>query len=256
VDKVTVPRVIPMIQLHQDDAVKTVQFRSPKYIGDPINTIRIFSDRCADEVLVIDIGAARGKYGIQLSLLDRLVSEAFMPFCYGGGIRSIQQANELFGLGIEKVLVRWRGEQTTDLIREISTRWGAQAVTVCIDYVRRIRTRRQRNFFAVDEILFQMKMVEMSGAGEVAIQSVDKDGTMSGFDLEVIRRVSKDCGIQLMALGGSGRRTDIAQAIAAGASAVACGSLFVYRNSDRAVLINYPDVEEIENLIQVQNSFS
>jgi cyclase len=249
----TAARVIPVLQIFRDEAIKTIQFASSQYIGDPINSVRLFSELCADELVVMDIGAANGKYPIQLKLLSSLTSEAFMPFGYGGGVRSLYHAVKLFELGIEKVLIRWRGNETARLVEEISNLWGNQAVSVVIDYVDRKKLMpRSPLAYSRQQVVGLVKRIQDAGAGEIVIQSVDRDGTMLGFDLDLIRDVKSESRVQLVALGGAGTRQDVSQAIHAGATGVAAGSLFVFRDVNKAVLINYPTEIELKSLISLQ----
>lgn len=248
-ESVTEARIIPVLQILKDEAVKTVQFGKPHYIGDPINSVKLFSDYCADELVVMDIGAARGNYPIQLDLLSRMTSEAFMPFGYGGGVRDINHADKLFALGIEKVLIRWRGPESEPLIQDVSRTWGCQAVSVVIDYVNHKRLKF-RNIPCIkrEDVVGQIQKIQDAGAGELVVQSVDRDGTMSGFDLDLIGEVIENLSIQLVALGGAGSSQDISRALHAGASAVAAGSFFVFRDQEKAVLINYPSESQLKSL--------
>lgn len=245
----TAARVIPVLQIFKDKAVKTIQFSSSQYIGDPINSVRLFSELCADELVVMDIGAAKGSYPIQIELLSSLTSEAFMPFGYGGGVRNLNHAEKLFDLGIEKILIRWRGNETARLVEEISGLWGSQAVSVVVDYVDQKRFMSRSPLVHVrQQVVGLVKHIQDAGAGEIVIQSVDRDGTMTGYDLDLIRDVKNESQVQLVALGGAGTRQDVSQAIQAGATGVAAGSLFVFRDIKKAVLINYPTEVELKSL--------
>ena len=246
----TFARVIPVIQIHRDEAVKTISFKPKHYIGDPVNSVRLFSDKCADEVMVIDIGASRGEYPLQVELLSRMTAEAFMPFGYGGGIKSAADASRIFSLGVEKVIVRWRGEQTGRLVRSIAESWGSQAVSVAVDYFdRRPFSLKTAPLISRKDVSSQIRAIEESGAGEIILQSVDRDGSMGGLYLELLAEVSTISSVQLVALGGAESLRGLSLGLNSGASAVAAASLFLFRDSNRAVLINYPSEMQLMSII-------
>jgi len=219
------PRVIPTLLLKDGGLVKTVKFSNPTYIGDPINAVRIFNDREADELVFLDIEGI-----IQLSLVKKVAEEAYMPFAVGGGIQNLSQARKLFEVGAEKVVIKTH----TKIIPEIANVFGSQSIIACIDVSDNIPIKRAR-------------LVESLGAGEIILQSSAKDGTRDGYDLTLIKSISSVVNIPVIALGGAGSIKDFSKAIAAGASAVSAGSLFVYHNG--GILINYPDKEELEKII-------
>lgn len=215
------PRVIPVLLLQDGGLVKTVGFDNPTYIGDPINAVKIFNDREADELVFLDIEGT-----ISLDLVEKVGEEANMPFAIGGGIYSLVQVKELLGAGAEKVVVKTH----TEIIPGVAEVFGSQSIIACIDVVGELPLDRAR-------------FVESLGAGEILLQSVGRDGKGVGYDLDLIRVVSSAVGIPVIALGGAGSLDDFSRAIGAGASAVAAGSLFVYHNG--GILINYPDKEEL-----------
>lgn len=242
-------RVIPILLLQDGELVKTVRFAKPKYVGDPINAVRIFNDKEADEIVILDISATRKSRGPNFELLERIASEAFMPLAYGGGIRSWEDARRLMRLGIEKVVLNTAAFETPDLIREISARVGSQAVVVSIDAKKGmfgghgafIRGKR----VGTDPVALAKKAVEY-GAGEIMINSVDHDGMMEGYDLALVRSVTGALGIPVIAAGGAGGMKDLVAVTAeAGASAAAAGSLFVFYGPRKAVLITFPSQAEI-----------
>jgi cyclase len=244
-------RVIPCLLLRGQGLVKTVKFKNPVYIGDPTNAVRIFNDKEVDELVFLDITASREDRGPQFELLARMTSECFMPLCYGGGIRTIGEMRKLFALGIEKVAINTAAVERPAFVREAAEQFGSSSIVVSIDVKRRMlgryevvamgaqrRTGAEPATWAAD--------MEREGAGEILLTSVDRDGTMTGYDLELTRAVTSAVGIPVIACGGAGSLTDLGKAISeGGASAVAAGSLFVFHGPHRAVLITYPSQAEL-----------
>ena len=242
------PRLIPVLLL--DSArrlVKTVNFGERTYIGDPINVVRLFNEKEVDEICVLDIDASREGREPNFGFLRELASECFMPLAYGGGITAVDQCDRLCRDGVEKLVL---GSQALnhDLLRAISRDLGSQAVVACID-VRGgssgkcfIRNARQDTSLTPFELC---RKVEDAGAGEIILQSVDRDGTRTGFDLELIRTVAARSRVPIVALGGAGGNKHLASALAAGSSAAASGSAFSFIGRLRAVLISYPDHADI-----------
>jgi cyclase len=242
-------RVIPILLLQNRELVKTVRFAKPKYIGDPINAVRIFNDKEADEIVILDISATKNNRGPNFELLERITSEAFMPLAYGGGVRSWEDVRRLMRLGIEKIVLNTAAFETPGLIRDIASRVGSQAVVVSIDakkgmfggYGSYIRGKRVGD----DPVSLAKKAVE-HGAGEIMINSVDHDGMMEGYDLGLVRSVTGAVCIPVIAAGGAGGMKDLAAVTRdAGASAAAAGSLFVFYGPRKAVLITFPSQKEI-----------
>jgi len=244
-------RVIPCLLMAAGGLVKTERFRRPRYIGDPINAVRIFNDKFVDEIALFDIEASRLGRPPDLELVEKIISEAFMPFCYGGGVRSVEDAERLFAIGVEKVSVNAAAIERPDLVSRLADRFGSQSVVVAVD-TRRGSWRAPRVFnhssgkpLAAKPGEYARSMQER-GAGELFVTSVDRDGTMSGYDLEVLRSITAAVDIPVIACGGAGSMADIVQVVSeAGASAAAAGSLFVYRGRRRGVLISYPGQEEL-----------
>lgn len=243
------PRVIPVLLLDNSGLVKTVRFGKPTYIGDPINAVRLFNDMEVDELVVLDINASRECRGPNYTLIKELAGEAFMPLCYGGGVRTADEFARLFDLGLEKVSVDQGAVRNPDLIRDASVRFGSQSVVVCID----IRSSRlggargwdylsKKKLAAPESIARKM---EQAGAGELFLSFVDRDGVMKGMDLPTIQSVSRHVSIPVVALGGAGSLEDLVAASAAGADAVAAGSIFVYHGHTKGILINYPSQPEL-----------
>ena len=243
-------RVIPCLLLRGQGLVKTVRFTQPTYIGDPINAVKIFNDREVDELAFLDITATREHRDPSFDQVRDIASECFMPVCYGGGIRTVDHARRLFSLGVEKVLINTAAAESPGLVTEIANDFGSQSVMVGVD-VKRDWLGRQRVFVRCGRtstgrapVPYAREMADR-GAGEVMLNAIDRDGTMAGFDLDLIREVSGAMSIPLVACGGAGSLADLSAAVAAGASAVAAGSLFVFAGPRRAVLINYPSAAEL-----------
>lgn len=246
------PRVIPCLLLRNQGLVKTVRFRNPQYVGDPTNAVRIFNDKEVDELIFLDITASRERRPPQFDLLARMTSECFMPLCYGGGVRTIAHIRQLFALGLEKVAINSYAVENPGFIREAADAFGSSSIVVSIDVRQSILGKYEivtlggQTKTRLDPVHFAVEMEQM-GAGELMVTSVDRDGTMSGYDLELTRTVASSVGIPIIASGGAGSVADIASAILeGGASAAAAGSFFVFHGPHRAVLITYPGQAEIE----------
>ncbi len=250
------PRVIPALLLSNQGLVKTVGFSEPRYVGDPINAVRIFNEKQVDELVFLDITATREDRGPDLDLLNRIASEAFMPFAYGGGITTIEHVQEILSLGVEKVVLNTVAVETPDLIDRAAEVAGSSSVVVSIDARRRrfrgdyrVWTRGGTGKTSLDPIDFA-KTVANRGAGEILINAIDRDGRMDGYDLDLIQAVSDAVMIPVVALGGGGSLEDLRRAVERGASAVAAGSMFVFHGPRRAVLITYPDYDRLTELFE------
>lgn len=247
-------RVIPCLLLRNGGLVKTSRFADPKYVGDPINAIRIFNDKEVDELMVLDITASKERREPNYALIEQFAGECFMPLCYGGGVASVEQARRLFAVGVEKVCLQTSVLDSAKLVADIAERFGSQAVLVSIDIKKDWLGRRQLYAAASGRTLtkpwmdFMAEMV-VAGAGEVLLNAVDRDGTMQGMDLDLIRKASSALPVPLIAVGGVGSLADIKAAVDAGASAVAAGAFFVFHGPHRAVLITYPRYRELETLL-------
>lgn len=243
------PRVIPCLLLHQGGLVKTIRFRNPTYVGDPVNAIRIFNDKEVDELVVLDIDASREGRDPDYALVEHIAGECFMPLCYGGGVRTVEQAARLFSLGVEKVSLQTAALQDVNLLRSIADRFGSQSVIFSLD-VQRDWFGRAHAFAASSRrrarASWQDILVDAvdAGAGEVMLNVVNRDGTMSGMDQELIREASALVPVPLVAMGGVGSIADIEVGFRAGASAVGAGAFFVFHGPNRAVLITYPRPDE------------
>lgn len=247
-------RAIPVLLLRGGGLVKTVRFKNPTYLGDPINIVKLFNDKEADELVLLDITATPANRGPRFDLLAQITSECFMPLCYGGGVRTLDDMHALFNLGIEKVAVNSYAVQNPSFITAAAERFGSQSVIVSVDVKRTLFGRYQvvthgsKRGTGLDPVEFA-RQAEREGAGELLLNSVDRDGTMEGYDLDLVRRVSHAVSIPVVACGGAGRIADLAHVVNdAGASAAAAGSLFVFQGRHRAVLINYPSPSELHGL--------
>lgn len=250
-------RVIPTLLIDgQGRLVKSVKFGKRKYIGDPINAVRIFNDKQVDELILLDIDATREERPPNYALVADIVSEAFMPIAYGGGIVIEDQIARLFHAGIEKVVLSTALEAGTGLISAAARRFGTQAVTVCLPVGRsllgrlhvRVRHSRVRLRGRPEEIA---QAVVEAGAGEIVVYSIDRDGCYAGYDFDLLRRVSAAVDVPVVGCGGARGLTDFVVAVRdAGCSAVAAGSLFIYQSGRRGVLINYPSPDRLEAAFQ------
>lgn len=248
-------RVIPALLLYRDGLVKTRKFADPKYVGDPINAIKIFNEKEVDELLLLDIMASREGREPNYDLVCDVATECFMPLCYGGGVRSLEHAAKLFRLGVEKISLQTATREDLELVTSIAERYGSQAVVAAVD-VKTDWTGGHRLYWSVDGSTAKgwrehIDRVISAGAGEVLLNAVDRDGVMGGMDIKLIREAATDLKAPLIALGGVGELDHIKQAIDAGASAVAAGSFFVFHGKHRAVLITYPSYDVLEKLLGV-----
>jgi cyclase len=254
-------RVIPCLLLKNQGLVKTVKFKAPTYLGDPINVVRIFNDKEVDELVLLDITATIEHRKPRVKLISQIASECFMPLGYGGGIRSLENIRELFGIGIEKVIINSFAAENPSLIREAADLAGSSSVVVSID-VRKNLWGKQEVFThsgtkstGLEPVKYAQEM-EAMGAGELLLNSIDRDGTMDGYDLELIKRVSQAVHIPVVACGGAGSVTNLIEAVKeGGASAAAAGSLFVFQGRHRAVLISYPSAPELKKAFEGQSSY-
>jgi len=250
------PRIIPALLLRNLGLVKSVGFKDYKYIGDPINAVKIFNDLKADELVFLDILASKGKRVISLDFVSKVGDEANMPFSVGGGIRTIQDIRSVLRAGAEKVVINTFAVEDPSFIRTAADEFGSSTITVCIDVKKKIFGKQQVYIYggskstSLDPVSFAIMMGEM-GAGELIINSIDRDGSMEGYDIELIKTVSDSVTIPVVALGGAGKVEDLNEAVQNGhASAVAAGSMFVFHGPRRAVLINYPQPEELKNIFK------
>lgn len=248
-------RFIPCLLLKDSGLVKTIKFNKARYIGDPINAIKIFNDKEVDELMVLDITATSSNKGPNYNLIERFASECFMPLAYGGGIHSLDQAKKLFALGVEKICIQSAALSDTSLITKLSNNFGSQSIIVSIDVKKNLLNKHKLFSCNSKKTLSlnweqHLQNVVSLGAGEILLNSVDKDGTMTGMDLELIEKASNLVSVPIIACGGVGSLSDIKDGVKAGASAIAAGSFFVFHGPLRAVLISYPNYREIDLLFK------
>ena len=244
-------RVIPSLLLHNGGLVKSVRFKDYKYVGDPINAVKIFNDKEVDEIAVIDIGATKETREPNISQIAEIASEAFMPLSYGGGINTIEQIKKVLFNGAEKVILNTAAHTNPSLITEAARLFGSQSVVVSIDakktllggYKVFINNGKIKTSF--EPVAFAKKMQD-AGAGEILLNSIDADGTYKGYNLDLINSVSHNINIPVIAIGGAGSVDDFVKAKENGASAVAAGSMFIFQRPHQAVLISYPSQKELK----------
>lgn len=251
------PRVIPTLLVDGDGRlVKTVKFGKRSYIGDPINAVKIFNNKEVDELVLLDIDATRKGYEPKYGHIEDIVSEAFMPVAYGGGLRTMGQIERAFRTGIEKVVLSSSLLDGTDLISQAAARWGAQAISVCLPVGAqlfgkskvRLASARKAMSGCIEDIA---RSVVAAGAGELIIYSIDRDGTFGGYDLNLLSSVTSTTNVPVVACGGAHDIADLVSAVAdARCAAVAAGSLFVFRAKGQGVLINYPSSTQLSALLK------
>lgn len=250
------PRIIPCLLIQNKGLVKTIKFENPKYIGDPINAVRIFNEKKSDELMVLDIDASVREEEPNFKLIEKLAAECRMPLCYGGGIKSIEQAQRIFSLGVEKIALSSASVYNPILISQIAERVGNQSVVVVLDVKHKstgsyeLMTHNGKKSTGKNPVEFANVCEEM-GAGEIVINSVDRDGMMTGYDLILAETVRNSITVPLTILGGAGSLNDIGNLIKKfGIIGASAGSLFVFKGPYNAVLINYPSDEIKETLIR------
>lgn len=246
-------RIIPCLLISNRRLVKTTRFKNPQYVGDPLNAVRIFNDKEVDEIILLDVDASRSGRGPDFEYIEELASECFIPLTYGGGVASLDDAHLLFRLGIEKICLKTAAVANSLLVSQLISRFGSSSVVLCVD----VAKSRLGRVEVVDNALRKVKSAhwpsildefETLGAGEILLQAVDRDGTLAGPDLDLL----KDLGnrrVPIIAAGGVRSLRDIRQMIDAGADAVAAGAFFVFHGPHRAVLISYPSYAEISDVM-------
>jgi cyclase len=252
-------RITPCILVHKKGLVKTTNFKDPKYVGDPLNAVKIFNEKEVDELIVLDIDATVEQRGPDFELIQNLAIECRMPFCYGGGVTTVEQAKKIISLGAEKVAISSAAIKNPFLLEEIGKAIGVQSVVVVLDVKKKgflggyeIYTHNAKTATGIKLIEF-LKILNEIGIGEIVINSIDNDGKMTGYDFKLYDIVREMTSVPMTILGGAGSLNDIKLAIGKYKTiGVAAGSIFVFKGKYRAVLINYPDLEERYNLYQLK----
>lgn len=252
------PRIIPSLLLHDKGLVKTVNFKSPKYVGDPINAVRIFNEKQVDELAFFDIDATVLGKEPDYVLIEKLANQSRMPLCYGGGVQTVEQAQKIFSLGIEKIALSSAVIKNPHLVTQIADRVGSQSVIVVLDIKKKllggyeVYTHNGKRSTGINPVKFA-KELEQLGAGEIILNSIDQDGVMKGFDMILIDKIAENISIPLTVLGGAGSLNDIEKVIDKhGVIGVAVGSLFVFKGPYKAVLINYPTQSEKSKVFKIE----
>lgn len=246
-------RVIPTLLIMDGQLVKSLNFKKYKYVGDPINALRIYNEKEVDEIIILDINASSNGFGPNFDLISSLAEEAFMPFSYGGGIKSMNQVESIFNLGCEKIILNTQAIHNTELVHEVSKRFGSQSVVISIDYKKNILGKNKvfinngKRNTGLDPIIFSKKMQDL-GAGEIMLNCITRDGTYKGYDIEYLKKFCSNLEIPVICCGGASNYNDFYEAVNySNVSAVAAGSMFVFKRPNNAVLINYPKQEDLKN---------
>ena len=248
-------RIIPCLLLHKGGLYKTEKFKKPTYLGDPINAIKIFNEKEVDELMFLDIDASVQNKEPNYKIIEDIASECFMPLCYGGGVKTVEQMKKIYSLGVEKISISSQSILNPLLIKEASSIFGNQSVIVTIDIKKdfwgkkKVFINNGKKNTKLDPLEF-IKQVEILGAGEIVINSCDNDGIMQGFDYELLKEIKSNTKVPIIALGGAGNLNHIKEVFeVSNVDAVACGSMFVYQGALKGVLISYPSYEKIQELL-------
>jgi cyclase len=252
------PRIIPCLLIHKGGLVKTQQFKAPKYVGDPINAVKIFNEKESDELMVIDIDAAVNKVEPNYALIAKLAAECRMPLCYGGGVTTAEQAARIIDLGVEKVSVSSAAVADPSLLTRMAQAIGRQSVVAVLDVRKKtglftkggyeLTTHNAKTAHKLDPITFAHQLQD-AGAGEIVINAVDRDGEMKGYDIDLAKQMRRALKVPLTVLGGAGSLDHVSELLGAcGVIGAAAGSLFVFKGQYRAVLINYPTPQQKDDL--------
>ena len=251
------PRIYPILLIYEEQLYKTINFKNPKYVGDPLNAVKIFNEKSVDELIITDIDASVKKLEPNYSLIEKLANESRMPLCYSGGINNINQAKKIFSLGVEKVAISSAAIENPTIISQLAESVGSQSVVVVLDVKKKFLSGNYDIYIhngtkktGLNPVKFINKIKKM-GVGEIVINSIDNDGTMKGYDFQIIDEVRKNTTLPMTAIGGAGSLNDIGELIKKytiiGAGA---GSIFVFKGKYKAVLINYPNDKEKMELIK------
>jgi cyclase len=252
-------RVVPALLISGSGLVKTERFAKRRYVGDAINSARIYNQMAVDELFLLDIDATAKGQPLQIDLIEEAVSECFMPICYGGGVRTIEDFDRLFHVGIEKVAVSSLLFDDPAVVREAVIRYGSQSIVGVVD-TRRARLRRHYQVathngrrVVSNDLASAVRAVDALGIGEILVNNIDRDGTWSGFDCELVRTVADLTRVPVVAMGGAGNLEHIREVVTnGGAHAVALGSMAVFQAKDMGVLINFPSINELAKYVGEQ----
>lgn len=244
------PRLIPILLVKNGGLYKTQKFSNPKYIGDPLNAIRIFNEKEVDEIIILDIDATRKNTSPNYNLIEQFAGECFMPVCYGGGIKNFEDAERIFSLGIEKISIQSSVYKEKDLINKISNVYGSQAVVLSVDLKKNLFGNYRLYAHSTEknlEIPWKSFIVDgiKAGAGEILLNLVDKDGTLSGLDSDILEELKNEVNVPIILTGGVNSVDDIKFAFSKGATAIGGGAFFVFNGPHRAVLISYPKYSDL-----------
>ena len=241
-------RITPLLLVDNGELYKTINFSNPKYIGDPLNTVRIFNEKEVDELIVIDIKATTKNNAIDWDLIEHISRECRMPLCYGGGVNSVDKVERLISLGVEKVAIGYASFSNPEMVRKAINRVGKQSIVAILDVKRNIFSGKYEVFVYGGKKKTKMNHIEYSkylldlGVGEIILQNIDLDGTMKGFNLNLINDVYQNIDIPLTVIGGAGSLNDIKSLVQKfNIVGVGAGSIFVFKGKHKAVLVNYPD---------------
>lgn len=246
-------RVIPVLLMKNSGLYKGVKFKNHKYVGDPINTVKIFNDKEVDELIIFDIEASKLNKPINFEFLENIASEAFMPIAYGGGIKTLEDAQKLFSLGIEKVILNTSAISNFDLVKDLVESFGSQSIVFSLDTKKTFFGTKVYAKSGTEKIKYEVKelalKMEEFGVGEIILNSINKDGTLEGYDINLIQQLSSVLSIPLVACGGASSLDDFKKAKEYGAHAMAAGAFFVYHGPHRAVLVSYPSYNDLKKYL-------
>ena len=251
-----ITRVIPVLLLRNAGLVKTTKFKDAKYVGDPLNAVKIFNEKEVDELMFLDITATPENKRPSLNFLKEIAGECFMPLSYGGGIKTVDEIKNILKVGIEKVCLNTVAVENPDMVKTAVTRYGSSTICVSIDAKKNfwgnyeIYTNGGKKSTKKDPVKFAMEMDKI-GVGELIINSIDRDGTMEGYDIELLKKITDVVNMPVIACGGAGNINHFGEAVHQGrASAVAAGTMFVFHGKHRAVLISYPSQQELSRVFK------
>jgi cyclase len=245
-------RVIPTLLIQNGGLVKSIKFKDHSYVGDPINAVKIFNEKEVDEIFILDISATSEQRPPNLSFIKEITSEAFVPLGYGGGITTLDEIKRIIGAGVEKIVLNTIAYENINLVSEGARYVGSQSMVVSMDVKRNlwgkysVFVRNGTKNTNLDPVAYARK-IEKAGAGEILLNSIERDGTFEGYDIKLVEQISSSVSVPVVAIGGASSLSDFLEAAQAGASAVSAGSMFVFQKPLRAVLISYPTQQELKS---------